>query len=71
MSEYIPQSHNVSVLMYPLVCPAQYRRVVCDARVDTVRKAVCVDIAKRDAIIFLEIGTEKEHGHLLMQSLPT
>ena len=47
MSEYIHQSHNVSVLMYHLVCPTQYRRVVFDARVDTVLKAVCLDIAKR------------------------
>src|SRR5262249_10539242 len=28
MSEYIHQSHNVSILMYHLVCPAKYRRVV-------------------------------------------
>ena len=47
MSEYIHQSHNVSVLMYHLVCPAKYRRVVFDARVDTVLKEVCLDIAKR------------------------
>ena len=51
MSEYIHQSHNVSVLMYHLVCPAKYRRVVFDASVDTVLKEVCLDIAKRYAII--------------------
>ncbi|MBI4825357.1 MAG: IS200/IS605 family transposase, partial [Nitrospirae bacterium] len=28
MSQYIHKSHNVSVLMYHLVCPAKYRRVV-------------------------------------------
>jgi len=47
MSEYIHQSHHVSVLMYHLVCPAKYRRVVFDASVDTVLKEVCLDIAKR------------------------
>ncbi|MBK5206855.1 MAG: IS200/IS605 family transposase, partial [Polaromonas sp.] len=28
MSEYIHKSHNVTVLMYHLVFPAKYRRVV-------------------------------------------
>ncbi|MBI4826843.1 MAG: IS200/IS605 family transposase, partial [Nitrospirae bacterium] len=28
MSQYIHKSHNVSVLMYHLVCTAKYRRVV-------------------------------------------
>ena len=71
MSEYIHQSHNVSVLMYHLVCPATYRRVVFDASVDTVLKEVCLEIAKRYAIIFLEIGTDKDHVHFLIQSIPT
>ena len=38
MSDNIHQSHNVSVLMYHLVCPAKYRRVVFDASVDAVLK---------------------------------
>src|SRR5712691_10534435 len=63
MSEYNHQSHNASVLMYHLVCPAKYRRVVFDASVDTVLKEVCLEIAKRYAIIFLEIGTDKDHVH--------
>src|SRR6266704_990505 len=71
MSEYIHQSHNVSILMYHLVCPAKYRRVVFDASVDTVLKEVCLEIAKRYAIIFLEIGTDKDHVHFLIQSIPT
>ncbi|MDR0637348.1 MAG: IS200/IS605 family transposase, partial [Spirochaetaceae bacterium] len=28
MSEYLHKSHNVSVLLYHIVCPAKYRRVV-------------------------------------------
>ena len=34
MSEYIHKSHNVTVLMYHFVCPAKYRRVVIDEKVD-------------------------------------
>jgi putative transposase len=70
MSEYIHQSHTVAVLMSHLVCPAKYRRVVFDARVDTVLKEIGLDIAKRYAMIFLEIGTDQDHVHFLIQSIP-
>ncbi|HUW05673.1 MAG TPA: IS200/IS605 family transposase, partial [Williamwhitmania sp.] len=26
MSDYIHKSHNVTVILYPFVCPAKYRR---------------------------------------------
>ncbi|MBK3821219.1 transposase, partial [Paraburkholderia aspalathi] len=42
MSEYIPKSHNVTVLLYHLVFPAKYRRAVFDERVDEVLKEVCL-----------------------------
>jgi len=32
--EYIHERHNVSVLLYHLVCPAKYRRVVFTDEVD-------------------------------------
>ncbi len=44
MSEYIHKSHNVTVLMYHLVFPAKYRRVVFDKDVDDVLKEVCLSI---------------------------
>ncbi|HVG34135.1 MAG TPA: IS200/IS605 family transposase, partial [Pyrinomonadaceae bacterium] len=28
MSKFIHKSHNVSILMYHIVCPAKYRRAV-------------------------------------------
>lgn len=71
MSEYIHKSHNVSVLIYHLVCPAKYRRVVFSKEVDTVLKEVCLEIAKRYEIAFLEIGTDKNHVHFLLQSVPS
>ena len=71
MSEYIHKSHNVSVLIYPLVCPAKYRRVVFSEEVDTVLKEVCLEIAKRYEIVFLEIGTDRNHVHFLLQSVPS
>lgn len=70
MSEYIHKSHNATVLMYHIVCPAKYRRVVFDERVDEELKAVCQEIEKRYDIRFLEIGTDKDHVHFLVQSVP-
>ncbi len=53
------------------MCPAKYRRVVFDENVDEVLKDVCLDIAKRYQIEFIEIGTDKDHVHFLIQSVPT
>ncbi len=71
MSEYIHKSHNVTVLMYHLVFPAKYRRVVIDGEVDEVLKQTCVEIEKRYQVKFLEIGTDRDHVHFLVQSVPT
>ena len=70
-SRYIHKSHNVSVLMYHLVCAAKYRRVVMSDKVDKVLKEVCTEIEKRWEIIFLEIGLDRDHAHFLIQSVPT
>jgi len=70
MSTYIHKSHNVTALHYQLVFPAKYRRAVIDADVDQVLKAVCLDREKRYEIKFLEIGTDKDHVHFLVQSVP-
>ena len=56
--------------MYHLVFPAKYRRVVFDEDVDKVLKEICLDIAERYQIKFLEIGTDKDHVHFLVQSIP-
>jgi REP-associated tyrosine transposase len=71
MSEYLHKSHNVSVLIYHLVCPAKYRRVVFDQHVDAVLKEICLEISQRYELVFLEIGTDKDHVHFLIQSVPT
>ena len=70
MSKTIAKSHNVSVLLYHIVCPAKYRRFVFDVSVDQVLREVCLEIAMRHEIIFLEIGTDGDHVHFLVQSVP-
>ena len=70
MSKYIHKSHNVTVLMYHLVFPAKYRRAVFDDAVDIKLREICLEIEKRYQIKFLEIGTDKDHVHFLVQSVP-
>jgi putative transposase len=69
-SKYVHKSHNVSVLLYHFVCPAKYRRVVFDAEVGKTLKDICLQISLRYEIHFIEIGTDKNHVHFLIQSVP-
>ena len=70
-SIYLHKSHNVSVLIYHFVCPAKYRKVVLSESVDLSLKNICLEISKRYQIHFLEIGTDNNHVHFLVQSTPT
>lgn len=71
MSKLERKSQNVSVLIYHYVCPARYRRVVFDPKVDKILKEVCLEISKRYDIKFIEIGTDGDDVHFLIQSVPT
>ena len=70
MSDYIHKSHNVTILLYHLWIPAKYRRAIFDAHVDEVLKEVCLEIEWRYEMKFLEIGTDKDDVHFLVQSVP-
>src|SRR6267154_1767308 len=70
MSSYIHKSHNVTVLLYHLVFPAKYRRAVIDFEGDLVLRNIFLDIEARYEIKFLEIGTDKDDVHFLVQSVP-
>ena len=70
-SKYIHKSHNVTVLLYHLVFPAKYRKAVFDKGVDRALLEVCQEIEKRYHIQFLEIGTDDDHVHFLVQSVPS
>ena len=70
MSTFIHKSHNVTVLLYHIVLPAKYRRAVFTVNVDAKLKEICLEISKRYDIVFLEIGTDKNHVHFLVQSVP-
>jgi REP element-mobilizing transposase RayT len=57
--------------MYHLVFPAKYRRAVFDDQVDEMLKQICLEIEHRYQLKFLEIGTDGDHVHFLVQSVPT
>ena len=69
MSKFIHKNHNVSVLLYHIVCPAKYRRAVFSTQVDAKLKEVCAQLSRRYEIDFLEIGTDDDHVHFLVQSV--
>ena len=70
-STYLHLSHNVSNLVYHFVFPAKYRRVVINEDVDKSLKEICVGISLRyEWIEFLEVGTDGDHVHFLIQSTP-
>jgi putative transposase len=57
-------------LIYHFVCPAKYRKVVFNDEVEEVLKNTCLEIEKRYEIKFIKIGTDKDHVHFLIQSVP-
>jgi len=44
---------------------------VFSKEVDIELKNICLEISKRYSIYFLEIGTDNDHAHFLIQSVPT
>ena len=69
-SSYIHKSHNVTVLIYHLVTPAKYRKVIFSQELDEYLCKICEGIEDRYEIRFLEIGSDEDHVHFLLQSVP-
>ena len=72
MVNSINKAHNVSHILYHLVCPVKYRRLVFRdiPSVDIAIKDICIAIQNRYDIYFVEIGTDNDHVHFLIQSVP-
>lgn len=69
MSEHVIKRHNKTLLLYHLVCPAKYPREVFVEGVERSLKEVCVGISQRYEIHFVEVGTDEDHVHFLIQSV--
>ena len=57
--------------MYHIVSTVKYRKSLLTLEVSKYLKTVYLEISERFEIIFLEIGTDKNHVHFLIQSIPT
>ena len=69
--EHIFKRHNKTLLLYHLVFPVKYRRKVIDGMISGSIKEICLEIGERFEMDFVEIGTDEDHIHLLVQSVPT
>ena len=69
--EHIYKRHNKTLLLYHLVFPVKYRRKVIDGPISGYIKEVCKEIGERYELQFVEIGTDEDHVHFLIQSVPT
>ena len=71
MSEHVYKEHNKTLLLYHLVFPSKYRQKVFTDAVEVSLKEICLGISQRYEIRFLEIGSDTDHVHFLVQSVPT
>ena len=70
MSEHIKKEHNKTLLLFHLVCPARYRQEVFTSEVGTTLKEICEEIEQCYEIYYIEIGTDEDHVHFLIQTVP-
>jgi putative transposase len=71
MSDHVRKSHNVSLLLYHLVCPVKCRQKVFTEPIEESLKNICWSITQHYEITFVEIGADEDHVHFLIQSVPT
>lgn len=69
--EHIRRSHNVTLLLYHIVLPAKYRRKVFSSEVTKSLLEACEIIEEAYEIYFLEIGSDEDHIHFMIQWLPS
>jgi len=70
MAEHIRRSHNKTLLIFHLVCPVKYRRKIFTPTNELTLKSICLELAPRYNIQFLEIGIDEDHVHFLYQTVP-
>ena len=52
------------------MCPAKYRREVFSKEVERTLRETCLEISERYEMHFVEIESDENHGHFLVQSVP-
>lgn len=69
-AKHINKLHNRTLLLYHLVFPVKYRRKVIDQFISETIKQVCLNIEQSYEVGFMEIGTDEDHVHFLVQGVP-
>lgn len=70
MSEHILKRHNKTLLLYHMVFPVKYRKKAISIEVEQTIVDVGKGISERYEIYFVEIGSDENHIHFLIQSVP-
>ena len=70
MVEHLFKSHNKTLLIFHLVCPIKFRRDIFNSGNESTFKSICLELGLRYNYIFLEIGTDEDHVHFLIQTAP-
>ncbi len=70
MVDHIKKEHNKTLLLFHLVCPARYRQEVFTEEVVKSLKDICLEIEQCYEIYYVEIGTDLDHVHFLIQTVP-
>ncbi|MDR1054634.1 MAG: transposase [Prevotellaceae bacterium] len=65
------KSHNVSVLLYHYLSPAQYHSIVLGYSVYLNWNEICIIFSFHYDISIIEEGIDKEHVHYLIENIPT
>lgn len=68
--EDIRKRDNVNLLIYHLVCPAKYQREIFCEGVSNTLKETSLELGIRYEMNFLEIRTDQDHVHFLIQTIP-
>lgn len=70
-SLYIHRSHNAPMLLYHFVTPTKYLHLAITEEAEGCIRQICEGIELGwDWIRFIEVGTDKDHVHYLLQSTP-
>lgn len=56
------KSHNVSLLLYHLECPAKYQKKIITDEVTKSLLLICFEITEKLVIEFIEIGKDWNHA---------
>jgi len=68
---HIYRSHNKTLLLFHIVLPVKYRRLVITEEIGKSLVQICLELLERYEMHFVEIGYEGNHVHFLIQSVPS